>query len=101
MNRTFRPAPKISRIVDREAVDYVRTGRDGRCMIGLARPGQFGPCSAGKDVHHIDHRGAGGDDTRENMITLCRRHHQLAHAGAISKEELRGILSQYYHYEYP
>lgn len=25
------------------------------CMIGLARPGKYGSCSAGKDPHHIEH----------------------------------------------
>jgi hypothetical protein len=27
------------------------------------------------DPHHVTSRGAGGDDTPENLMPLCRRHH--------------------------
>lgn len=34
---------------------------------------------APSDAHHIKSRGAGGDDTVWNVISLCREHHSLAH----------------------
>lgn len=41
------------------------------------------PCSAcgawPTEVHHITSRGAGGDDTVDNCIALCRLHHQMWH----------------------
>ena len=46
------------------------------------------------DVHHIDFKGMGGSknkDIPENLIALCRRHHDAAHginADTIPKEVL-------------
>jgi hypothetical protein len=34
------------------------------------------PC----DAHHVTTRGAGGQDTPENLMPLCREHHTLWHA---------------------
>ena len=31
------------------------------------------------DVHHIKSKGAGGDDTEQNLVTLCHKHHQELH----------------------
>jgi hypothetical protein len=31
------------------------------------------------DVHHVILRSAGGSDTIENLVTLCRAHHQMQH----------------------
>jgi hypothetical protein len=31
-------------------------------------------------VHHIRTRGAGGQDTAENLLALCRLHHGYVHA---------------------
>jgi 5-methylcytosine-specific restriction endonuclease McrA len=84
--------PKPSRIVDEEAVRRVRK-RDGVCLYGLiAKDG----CSGGTDVHHIVSRGAGGGDTMDNMILLCRRHHNLAHQGKITKQQLRDAVRHFY-----
>ncbi len=33
----------------------------------------------GVDVHHIKSRGAGGGDTVDNVIPLCRSHHTEIH----------------------
>lgn len=55
---------------------------------------------AGKEPHHIDHRGAGGDDVPENIITTCRAHHVKIHNGHIPKVELRAILITRYGYQY-
>jgi hypothetical protein len=32
-------------------------------------------CAGPVDPHHVKTRGAGGDDTRENLMPLCRWHH--------------------------
>ncbi len=74
--------------------------RDGICMIGLCRPLQYGECCDGFDVHHIGTRGSGGDDEPENMICLCRNHHNAAHAGRIPANVLRQILSERFDYHY-
>jgi 5-methylcytosine-specific restriction endonuclease McrA len=37
-------------------------------------------CGApGADVHHIIFRSQQGTDEPENLITLCRPHHEMAH----------------------
>jgi predicted restriction endonuclease len=33
----------------------------------------------GVDPDHIKHRGAGGDDTEDNLMPLCRLHHSERH----------------------
>jgi hypothetical protein len=30
--------------------------------------------------HHIKTRGAGGEDTEENLLSLCSQHHAMIHA---------------------
>ena len=69
-------------------------------MIGLCRPGEFGECTSGIDPHHIISRGAGGGDEPQNIIALCRRHHNLAHARRITKDDLREILTERFGYHY-
>jgi hypothetical protein len=97
----FSPAPKITRIVDPQAIWFVVHKRDGICMIGLDRPGKYGPCLPSvQHCHHIDNRGAGGDDVLENLIDLCPVHHDMAQAHKIPKEELRDILTKRYGYQY-
>lgn len=32
------------------------------------------------DPHHIKTKGAGGKDTLENLLSLCRMHHRQIHA---------------------
>ena len=44
------------------------------------------------DVHHIDAKGMGGNkdaDDIENLVALCRDCHSKAHAGLITKEQLK------------
>ena len=69
-------------------------------MVGLYFSAKFGACVEGYDVHHITHKGAGGDDIPENLISLCRAHHNMVHNAKITKDELREILSSWYGYEY-
>ncbi|MPL58620.1 hypothetical protein SDC9_04154 [bioreactor metagenome] len=45
-------------------------------------------------VHHIKTRGAGGNDTEDNLICLCYLCHGWAHDGLIRKEELREIVNK-------
>lgn len=43
------------------------------------------------DVHHIDPRGMGGSQSKdytENLMGLCRKHHDQAEAKLIPKEKL-------------
>jgi hypothetical protein len=100
VNRRFRPAPKPSRIIDEATRKRVVKNRDGICLWGLEHPGQYGPCSAGLDGHHIISRGSGGDDVEENLITLCRWHHIMAENHVIKPEELQAILRRRFHYNY-
>ncbi len=86
----------MARIVSPQTIERVRM-RDGICLAGLIlRDG----CSGGYDVHHIASRGSGGNDTLENLIVLCRRHHNMAHYGLISRGRLREILNLYWNYSY-
>ena len=74
----------------------MRVKRDGACRA----PVEYGHCWGGLDAHHIDTRGSGGDDVVENLITLCRKHHNLAHADVITKDRLRQHLTLLYGYTY-
>ena len=87
------PKLKASRIKDSEFNAQIRR-RDKVCLVGLRR--KDGTCTEGVDCHHIETRGSGGDDVEENGITLCRHHHNEAHAGHISAQELRETLAFYY-----
>ena len=43
------------------------------------------------DIHHIQHRGMGGDPSKDeidNLIALCRDCHEQAEAGTINQETL-------------
>lgn len=46
------------------------------------------------DAHHITYRRSSKDDTMENLITLCRDHHDYVHGGDISKAEAQSILRE-------
>jgi predicted restriction endonuclease len=56
--------------------------------------GDFIPCEAcgsqAVDVHHIWGRGK-GKDVIENLAALCRRHHEFAHNGTVTKAEMQTI----------
>lgn len=44
----------------------------------------------GFDIHHLNGRGK-GKDVIKNLMCLCRKHHDMAHAGKITKSELQLI----------
>lgn len=48
--------------------------------------------SVAVDIHHIVFRSQGGGDDIGNLIALCRKCHDLAHARKITKEELSKII---------
>jgi predicted restriction endonuclease len=56
------------------------------------------PCeicgSRAVDIHHIRGRGK-GKDVIENLMGLCRDHHNQAHADKISKTELQEIHNKF------
>lgn len=54
--------------------DLIKKVRDQRCTICNSWP---------SDAHHITTRGAGGDDTGDNLMPLCRDHHILWHQKGI------------------
>lgn len=68
--------PKKARKKDKKAIKNKR----GRCewchKVGIT------------DMHHIKTRGAGGADTPDNLIELCRVCHTLAHSGSIKQQWL-------------
>lgn len=85
-------APKPSkRIVDPTFYERVRR-EQGFCLYGLAHKDG---CAGMLEVHHIKYRGRGGDDTEENAIVLCKKHHQMVHRGEISAEELHRVNEIY------
>jgi len=89
--------PKIKRIVNKSVYQKVRD-RDCTCLWGLeAKDGCVGMLAP----HHIKTRGSGGDDVPENMIVLCKKHHDQAHAHIISPEQLLALLDRFYHYRRP
>ena len=49
------------------------------------------------DIHHIEPKGMGGRpnaDTPDNLIALCRHCHMEAHANILTKDYLKGLLSE-------
>jgi hypothetical protein len=38
------------------------------------------------DVHHLELRSEGGQNTLENLVTLCAAHHRALHRGALFAE---------------
>jgi len=69
--------PKVPRIkLDRDAYQNLRQQvleRDSwRCQLCGAM--------AGVEVHHIHRRSQGGEDTKNNLITLCSGCHRAAHS---------------------
>ena len=46
------------------------------------------------DIHHIRLLSAGGTDKIDNLIGLCRRHHDQAHAGILTEEKLLNIIKK-------
>jgi hypothetical protein len=90
--------PKKLRFRNSKATAEARK-RDGICLYGWALAVKNNdPCSPGLDGHHIETRGSGGDDVPENIITLCRKHHD--NAPNVDPKVFQSILANLYGYEY-
>ena len=101
----FRPALKPGRKRrgravrrNRKVADAVRK-RDGTCLYGIMKKDG---CVPGFDPHHMTSFGSDPrGDVLENMICLCRKHHDQAERNEIHKVELQGILYHFYGYGLP
>lgn len=60
--------PKRSAVKDPAMLAEIRSQP---CVVCGATP---------SDAAHIKSRGAGGDDTADNLMPLCREHHRIQHA---------------------
>ena len=67
--------------------------RDGGCVARLLVP-EIG-CSGRIDPHHALMRSQGGKDTLEDMIAVCRAHHDWIHANPARSYELRLLKHRY------
>lgn len=85
------------RIENKALLEWVVNERDKTCLYGFWHSNE---CRFGLDPHHIVKRSASGGDTAENVITLCRKHHDMAEANLIKAGELREILKEIYGYDY-
>jgi hypothetical protein len=82
-----RKAPKAVDSTLRDAV----LQRDGGCVARLVGGLR---CWGRLDPHHIDPKGMGGrhrDDVLEDLVTLCRTHHDWVHRHVSEAIEL-GLL---------
>ena len=71
LSNTFNPVPKNKRIVDKKLLK----DKKGKCQI-CGKTGQT-------EKHHKKSKGSGGDDTKENLIEVCRQCHIKIHTGEI------------------
>ena len=71
LSNSFNPVPKIKRVVNKKLL----RDKKGMCEI-CARKGQT-------EKHHIKTKGSGGNDTKENLIEVCRICHTKIHTGEI------------------
>lgn len=85
------------RTQSKSLLDWVVHERDRTCLYGFWYASE---CRFGLDPHHIIKRSSNGGDVKENIITLCRKHHDLAEANIISADSLRDILKGLYNYDY-
>ena len=67
---------KPQRIENKALVDKIR---GERCVCCGIRP------AGGVDAHHVTTKGAGGGDTINNLMPLCRIHHAAVHQYGYNK----------------
>jgi len=82
-------------------LEWVVNERDRTCLWGMFCTDPNDGCQFGLDPHHVVKRSQGGDDVAENVITLCRKHHDLAEQNRIAPVALAQILNFLYGYEMP
>jgi len=66
--------PKSKRVVNKELLEEIGQHNCLAC-------GRRGP----SDAHHVTTKGAGGGDTIDNIIPLCRRDHTRIHTEGMAK----------------
>lgn len=84
----------------RKKAEAIRSRDKGLCLVCRAELSRFGKCTGtliGAEVHHIvplakDFELRLEDD---NLITLCRKHHEEAEAEELSREFLQGLVEVY------
>lgn len=80
LSNSFHPVPKEKRIVNKKLLK----DKKGVCEI-CGKKGQT------EKHHFLKTKGAGGNDTNENLIELCRMCHIKVHSGEYAKEQLKKI----------
>ena len=74
--------PKHKRIINRKMIQACRKNRCEYCgTVTNIEP------------HHINTRGSGGGDIKENLIQLCTQCHINAHSGVLNKEECMEVVA--------
>ncbi len=76
----FSPQPKPSRKKSKKTREKARKDCCEYC-------GKYGSV----EVHHIKSKGSGGQDTPENLVSLCGVCHTKVHNGEIEKAELQAL----------
>lgn len=71
LSSSFHPCLKQKRIVDKKLLK----NKKGICEICRKK--------TQTEMHHIKTKGSGGDDTKENLIEVCRICHTKIHLGEI------------------
>lgn len=80
LSNEFHPVPKNKRIVNKKLL------KDKKGICELCHR------TIQTEKHHIVTKGAGGNDTKDNLIELCRSCHTKVHKGLIRKEDLIRII---------
>ena len=83
LTNSFNPVPKNERKKNKKLID----DKKHDCEY-------CGKKNCYTNTHHIRSKGAGGDDTENNLIELCSDCHVRAHSVAISKQELLKIVKR-------
>lgn len=83
LSKSFNPVPKSERKKDKKLIN----SKKHNCEY-------CGKKNCYTNTHHIKSKGAGGDDTADNLIELCSNCHRKAHDGLISKQELLKIVKR-------
>ena len=82
LSNSFNPVPKNKRIVNKKLIDK----KKHNCEY-------CGKKNCWTNTHHIISKGAGGNDTIDNLIELCGNCHRDVHDGKIQKEKLLQIIN--------
>ncbi len=83
LSTSYNPVPKNERKKNKKLID----DKKHNCEY-------CGKKNCYTNTHHIRSKGAGGDDTENNLIELCGDCHRKAHDGLMSKRELLKIVER-------